>query len=199
MGAHHLALPFRRLAVRTEDPGTRNGDLRRSECTGQRTYPPAVPVAGDGHSSAILHRAAPVARTRERHLKFFFDHGLDEAAHLRTQLRLDRIEPIVEKLFHWPHRPASSWYHFSWRNLHRRANADSLFGTTWRLRHLQFPTTSATAPLNVPNSTVHDDLAVSEPGQKVPEVATSSSSRLTLHTLIHQRHLTPSCGGQAPT
>src|ERR1700730_10494251 len=52
---------------------------------------------------------------------------LTRAPSYATPSRPDRTN--CRKAFHWPHRPASSWYHFSWRNLHRRANADSLFGT----------------------------------------------------------------------
>src|ERR1700730_1415260 len=52
---------------------------------------------------------------------------LSRAPSYATPSRPDRTN--CRKAFHWPHRPASSWYHFSWRNLHRRANADSLFGT----------------------------------------------------------------------
>ena len=55
----------------------------------------------DNRRSRLIRRrqlqSAPVARPRQRRIEFF-DHRLDEAAHLRSQACLDRIKPIVEKL-----------------------------------------------------------------------------------------------------
>jgi hypothetical protein len=44
-----------------------------------------MPVAGDRRSRVIRRRQlqpSPVARPRQRRIEFFFDHRLDEAAHL---------------------------------------------------------------------------------------------------------------------
>ena len=61
-----------------------------------------MPMADNRHSRVIRRRQlqpSPVARPRQRRIEFFLDHRLDEAAHLRSQTCLDRIEPIVEKFF----------------------------------------------------------------------------------------------------
>ena len=95
-----FALPFRRVAVFTDDPGTRDGDLGRPECAGQRSHPMTMPMAGNRHRRVIRRRQLqppPVARPRQRRIEFFLDHRLDEAAHFRSQTCLGRIEPIVEK------------------------------------------------------------------------------------------------------
>jgi hypothetical protein len=59
-------------------------------------------MAGNRRVHIVSHRqpvSAPVARTGKRRLQLFFDHHLNKATHLRTQLHLDRIEPIAEKFF----------------------------------------------------------------------------------------------------
>ena len=61
-----------------------------------------MPMADNRHSRIIRRRQlqpSPVARPRQRRIEFFLDHRLNEAAHLRSQTCLDRIEPIVEKFF----------------------------------------------------------------------------------------------------
>ena len=107
IGPQRLALPLGRLAVPADDPGTRDGDLGRPECAGQRARPMAVPMAGDGAAalSAAAGLPAPIARPRQRCLQFVFDHRLDEVAHPSRRAVFDRIKPTVEKLLTRPHRP----------------------------------------------------------------------------------------------
>ena len=110
----------------------------------------AMPMADNRFVRAICRRRLrppPIARPpRKRRLQFFFDQRFDKAPHLPAKRRLDRVEPIVEK-------PCVG-------RIGRRLRAIPLHGvisigaptpilfveTTRRLRHLQIPTTSATAP-----------------------------------------------------
>ena len=61
-----------------------------------------VPVTGDGRRGLGLAigrlRGSLVARSLQRLIQLALDHGLDKAAHAFAHLRLDRVEPIVEKI-----------------------------------------------------------------------------------------------------
>ena len=56
-----------------------------------------MPVAYDTHSRFRTVLATAIARPRQSGGQLLLDHRLDEAAHLRPQPVLDRIEPAVEK------------------------------------------------------------------------------------------------------
>src|SRR6266568_1459982 len=79
---------------------------------------------------------------------------MEEVANPIAKASFDRVEPAVEKMYRR--------LGFRLRQARRRAIArhgvisagvptpESLVGPSWRLRRLQFPTTPATAPLEMP-------------------------------------------------
>jgi len=108
----------------------------------------AMPMADNRLVCMILRtrlRPPAVAWPRQRHLQLLFNHRLDKARHLGAQDLLDRIESIVEKSFvgHIARRLHGITFHGV---ISIGVLMPILFvETTRRLRHLQIPTTPATA------------------------------------------------------
>ena len=102
IGPQRLALPLRRLAIRSVQPGARHLDLHLAEASHQRPRPMAMAVTGDADRllrfAARRLRMASVARPRQRHVELALDHGMDEFANPIAQASFDRIKPVVEKI-----------------------------------------------------------------------------------------------------
>jgi hypothetical protein len=116
-----------------------------------------MPMADNRRRRVIRRRqlqSAPVARPRQRRIEFFFAHRLDETAHCHAQACRDRIKPIVEKLLigDIARRLRGICFHGV---ISIGAQTPIRFVETMRrLRYLQIPTTSATAPMNGAYATV---------------------------------------------
>ena len=98
IGPQRLALPLRRLAIRSVQPGARHLDLHPAEASHQRPRSMAMAVTGDADRllrfAARRLRMASVARPRQRHVELALDHGMDELANPIAQATFDRIKPV---------------------------------------------------------------------------------------------------------
>src|SRR5213075_204315 len=93
-----LAFPFRRLALGSIQPRAWHRDLDRPEGAGQRPRPAAVAVTRNTRAFFIAGLASsPVTRACQRRVKLLADQLFDEIARASPNLRLDRIDPVVEK------------------------------------------------------------------------------------------------------
>ena len=88
----------------------------------------AVPVASPSRQLAALSNPRPfIPVPPKRSIQFRFRDPLNKAANAGPHPSFQRIEPIVPKKKRSFRRfPRNLWYPFSWRDLHRRANADSV-------------------------------------------------------------------------
>ena len=94
-----MALPLGRAAVRAGQAGAWHGQCGRPEGAGELARAMAMPMTDRRRRGVVLSRAAPaIAWTRQDRRQLLLDQRLDKAAHLGAQTRLDRIEPVVEKL-----------------------------------------------------------------------------------------------------
>src|ERR1700680_2798892 len=96
-----LALPLRRLAVGSVQPGAWHRDLGLPERAGQRAYPAPMPMAGNsrGHAAILRRPRSPaIAWARQNGVKLTANHLLDQFANAVTYPGLDGIKPIVEKM-----------------------------------------------------------------------------------------------------
>src|SRR5438309_837698 len=99
IGPQRLALPFARLALGSVQPRPWYRDLDRPKRAGQR--PPPAAVAMSGHASSFFFAgrlASPITRAGQYRVELAMDQFFDELPSPITHRRLDRIEPIVEKL-----------------------------------------------------------------------------------------------------
>src|ERR1700680_4521527 len=96
-----LALPLRRLAVGSVQPGAWHRDFGLPERAGQRAYPAPMPMAGNnrGHAAILRRPRSPaIAWARQNGVKLTANHLLDQFADPDTYPGLDGIKPIVEKM-----------------------------------------------------------------------------------------------------
>src|SRR5271169_6723997 len=97
----HLALPFRRLAAGTVQPGAWHRDLGFPERARQRANPAAMPMARNNCCRIPTFRlpgSPAIARARQSRIKLAANHLLDQSANLPADHVFDRIKPIVEKV-----------------------------------------------------------------------------------------------------
>src|SRR5271168_2152304 len=97
----HLALPFRRLAAGSVQPGARHRDLGFPERARQRANPAAMPMARNNCCRIPTFRMPgepAIARARQSRIKLAANHLLDQSADLPADHVFDRIKPIVEKV-----------------------------------------------------------------------------------------------------
>ena len=152
IGPQRLALPFRRFALGSGQPGARHRNLDRPERACQRPRPAAVAVARNTGSSFIAgHPASSITRPCQHSVELAADQLFDELTRSSPHLGLDRINPIVEKINSHSRSQAAknqaSWYCSSWRGLQSDASTpdDSRLNTP-ETTPPSIPTNSATAP-----------------------------------------------------
>jgi hypothetical protein len=133
-------------------PGGRDTDRHRPEASHQLALAMAVPVASP-HTLPAAYAGLGNPRPfmpvpPKRSIEFRFQEFLDEAANAGPHPSFQRIEPIVPK-------EKRSFGRFRRRFCDIRLHGVISIGaptpirfeqTNWRLRYLQIPTTSATAP-----------------------------------------------------
>jgi hypothetical protein len=97
----HMALPFRRLAAGTIQPGPWHRDPGLPECARQRANPASMPMARNNcrrQISTVRMAGAPaITRARQSRIKIAANHLLDQSANLPADHVFDRIKPMVER------------------------------------------------------------------------------------------------------
>src|ERR1700716_272126 len=153
VGGNGRVLPLDRLAGRCFPTGSGDTDRHRPEGSDQLALAMAVPMASPHNRAAAyagLAKPRPfIAVPPKRSVEFLFQEFLDEAANAGPNPGFQGIEPIAPK-------KKRSFGRFSRRFYGIRFHGVISIGastpirfeqTNWRLRHLQIPTTPATAPI----------------------------------------------------
>src|SRR6202043_2595166 len=144
--------PLDRLALRCFQTGSRDADRRWPEGSHQLALAMAVPVASP-HKRPAAHARFGKPRPfipvpPKRNVEFRFQEFLDEAANAGPHPGFQGIEPIVPKKKRSFSRFRCSFYGIRFHGvISIGAPTPIRFEqANWRLRHLQIPTTPATAP-----------------------------------------------------
>ena len=152
VGRNGRVLPLGRLAIRGFEPAPGHAHRHRSEGSHQSALPMAVPVAGYGSlplGGVLLGKPRPLIPVPpQRSVEFRFQEFLDEAANAGPHPGFQGIKPIVpkEKRCFGRFRRRFCDIRFHGVISLGATTPIRLVETTRRLRHLQIPTTPATAP-----------------------------------------------------
>jgi len=152
IGPQRLALPFRRLAFRSGQPGPRHRDHRSARTCPSASASGCHDGARDAGSCFIAgHLASFVTGRASAGIELAADQLFDELTRPSPYLGLDRVETSCRK-GQQPFRSLAaknqaSWYCSSWRGLQSDASTpdDSRLNTP-ETTPTSIPTNSATAP-----------------------------------------------------
>src|SRR5919202_349834 len=146
-------LPLARAALGVDEPGSGYAHRHGAEGAQEAALAMTVAIAGRGGGVrtgllAPLRTAPLVALATERGFQLGFEQGLDEGADTRAHARFERIEPILAEKAVRLGRVDRVGYDMAGHGVISAGLPRPVWacGTSRRLRRLQIPTITATAP-----------------------------------------------------